>query len=401
MLHAIMTTVVAVSIFTKHFRLGCAFQTPLKVVRSRRFSDKNAAFGRTTFRYIRGDLESCRMTSSSDETSAQTSAIASDVNLEQYYNKNNLDDQVFSAMSEDGGLKVTVATTRNLLNEMMIQHSMNPVAGDALGRATLCALMASNGMQEQQMFQLSLKGDGPLRGCVTIVTGKGEARGYVGNPSLSDDFTLSEAIGSGTVQVVKNHPDWPNPYNGITSIRHGDIDRDVGIYLAESEQRSCALAAATSFNGILCTSAGGYLVERLPDCTTETMQHMEKNLAKLVEMNGEDGEALPANLLLEGKTPVDIATVLLDGLGMKPLNQVTPSVFCECSEEKLFRSLRLLPREEVDEVLKDEGKIEARCQFCGKVYRMGPEEVAKRFTEASGDPSLDEDFEKEMKNKES
>ena len=91
--------------------------------------------------------------------------------------------------------------------------------------------MASNGMQEEQMFQLTMKGDGPLRGCLAIVTGKGEARGYVGNPSLSDDFTLNEAIGSGTVQVVKNHPEWPRPYNGITQIRHGDIDRDVGKYL--------------------------------------------------------------------------------------------------------------------------------------------------------------------------
>lgn len=99
---------------------------------------------------------------------------------------------------------------------------------DALGRATLCALMASNGMQEDQMFQLSMRGDGPLRGLLAIVTGKGEARGYVGNPSLGDDFTLKEAVGVGTVQVVKNHPDWPRPYNGITSIRHGDIDRDVG-----------------------------------------------------------------------------------------------------------------------------------------------------------------------------
>ena len=39
---------------------------------------------------------------------------------------------------------------------------------------------------------------------------------------------LSEAVGKGMVQVVKNHPDWPNPYNGITQIRHGDVDRDIG-----------------------------------------------------------------------------------------------------------------------------------------------------------------------------
>ena len=62
-----------------------------------------------------------------------------------------------------------------------------------------------------------------------ISNGKGEVRGYVGSPMLGE-MDLPEAIGSGSVQVVKNHPEWPNPYNGITAIRHGDIDRDIGNY---------------------------------------------------------------------------------------------------------------------------------------------------------------------------
>lgn len=77
------------------------------------------------------------------------------------------------------------------------------------------------------------------------------------------------------------------------------LDR-VGAYLAESEQRSCALAAATSINGILCTAAGGYLIEQLPFADEEAMETVSKNLAKLVEMDG--GDKLPTNLLLSGKT---------------------------------------------------------------------------------------------------
>lgn len=61
--------------------------------------------------------------------SSSSTALGALPSLEQYQNKNNLDDQVFSAISADGGLKVTVATVRNLLNDMMIQHSMNPVPG--------------------------------------------------------------------------------------------------------------------------------------------------------------------------------------------------------------------------------------------------------------------------------
>ena len=172
------------------------------------------------------------MTSNSDETSPADTTAEEDIDFTPYLNKNNLDDQVFSAISADGGLKVTVCTMRNVLNEMCIQHSMNPVPADALGRSTICALLASNGMQDEQVFQLTLKGDGPLRSCVSIVTGTGQARGFVGNPSLGGDFTLKEAVGKGTVQVVKNHPEWPRPYNGITAIRHGDVDRDVGEFIS-------------------------------------------------------------------------------------------------------------------------------------------------------------------------
>jgi molecular chaperone Hsp33 len=42
------------------------------------------------------------------------------------------------------------------------------------------------------------------------------------------EMPLAEAVGKGAVQIVKSHPDWPRPYNGITAIRYGDIDRDVG-----------------------------------------------------------------------------------------------------------------------------------------------------------------------------
>ena len=200
-------------------------------------------------------------------------------------------------------------------------------------------------------------------------------------------MTLEEAVGKGAVNVVKNHPDWPRPYNGITAIKHGDIDRDVGIYLAESEQRSCALAAATAVTGILCTAAGGYLIEQLPDVTDEEVAKIEKNLGKLVEMDG--GDQLPTNLLLGGTTPFEMMEVILDGLDMQPLQELEPVLDCDCTEDRLLRALRLLPKAEVEALLEKQEKLEARCEFCGKVYEMGPDDVRKKLAEATGDPSLD------------
>ena len=113
-----------------------AFQLPSKSSTSflgRKQWASSVAYGRTTFRHMRGDITSWRMTASPEESSSAPSVESTSSttlpDLEQYQNENNLDDQVFSAMSADGGIKVTVATMRNLLNEMMIQHTMNPVPG--------------------------------------------------------------------------------------------------------------------------------------------------------------------------------------------------------------------------------------------------------------------------------
>jgi molecular chaperone Hsp33 len=208
-------------------------------------------------------------------------------------------------------------------------------------------------------------------------------------------MSLLEAVGKGVLQVVKNHPDWPRPYNGITEIRHGDIDRDVGIYLAESEQRSCALAAATAVKGILCVAAGGYLIEQLPGCTKEEIAHVERNLGKLVEMDG--GDQLPTNLLLSGTTPLEIVEIILEGLDRQPLQHITPELLCDCTEDRLLRALRLLPQAEVEDLLKKQEQLEARCQFCGKVYRMEAWQAKEKLETATGDPSLDADFEDKSK----
>ena len=325
--------------------------------------------------------------SPSDEVGASQgdgSVTGTDDSFLEYRNKNNVRDQVFSALSGEGGIKVTAATARNIMNDITLQHTMTAISAEALGRTVICSLLMANGIQDEQIVQITINTEGPIRGIVAICNGKGEVRGYVGSPMLGSDLTLEDAVGrTGAVQIVKNHPDWPRPYNGITAVRHGDIDRDIGIYLAESEQRSCALAAATSVTGILCNAAGGYLIEQLPGTTEEEKRKVEENLAKLVELDG--GDKLPTNLLLSGRTPLDIAKIVLDGLDMKPLQQIEPILKCECTEDRLVRSLRLLPLSDVEDILKKQERVEARCEFCGKVYRMEANEVRDKLAQ---DPTV-------------
>ena len=87
-----------------------------------------------------------------DEKSATPVQLSS----ESYANQNNRRDQVFSAISKDGGIKVTAATVRNMVNDMSMQHTMTPVPADALGRTLVCGLLMANGMQDEQTVQITM-----------------------------------------------------------------------------------------------------------------------------------------------------------------------------------------------------------------------------------------------------
>ena len=52
---------------------------------------------------------------------------------------------------------------------------------------------------------------------------------------------------------------------------------------------------------------------------------------------------------------------------------------CTCSEERVLRSLRLIPRAELEETLEAEESLEVKCEFCGKRYAMTPDEIREKL----------------------
>ena len=59
------------------------------------------------------------------------------------------------------------------------------LAAAALGRALTCTLLVADGLKDEETFQVTFNGDGPLRGVMATANGKLESRGYVGNPAVT------------------------------------------------------------------------------------------------------------------------------------------------------------------------------------------------------------------------
>jgi molecular chaperone Hsp33 len=201
--------------------------------------------------------------------------------------------------------------------------------------------------------------------------------------------------------------DGPNQYSSITQIRSGEIPEDINYYLLESEQRQGALAAgvfvstsggqavadnagaapvqvnfgagdaapAPVSGGLRVEAAGGWIVQLLPFAAEESIALLEANLAAL------QGRS-PTSLVRDGLDGRGVVELLLNGLEPqftpdKPVKSIAES--CPCSEERVMRTMALIPRDELEHILEENEVIEAKCEFCGTLYRATPGEVRERL----------------------
>ena len=126
-----------------------SFQSQIRSSSASKAFSHRRAVGGLVARYLSSQSEG--------ESDKNANVETKDHLLEEYRNKNNIRDQVFSAISADGSVKVTACTCRNLINDLMIAHTMTATPADALGRSIACVLMMSNGMQAEQTLQVTLK----------------------------------------------------------------------------------------------------------------------------------------------------------------------------------------------------------------------------------------------------
>lgn len=232
------------------------------------------------------------------------------------------DQDVFiSALSQNGHVNVKVISAKNMVQAIKEKRELSGVATELLGRVMLSTMLVANGIKDEETLQLTFNGDGQAKGVMAISDGACNVRAWIGNSDLDDlrdpetlKADIKSAVGKGTLQVVKNHPSWRIPYNGVVEIASGEVAPDVAFYLASSEQRNTALGVGLQVDPLSgnVASAGGFYVEMMPGVEEESVLKVEVNLAVIKERFGSvDAGHLFA--LKEPITPYKLVKMLLDG----------------------------------------------------------------------------------------
>ena len=285
-----------------------------------------------------------------------------------------MSDQLIRAISQDGLIKVSAVSTRDLTERARQIHKTLPVATAALGRLLAGASMMGNALKEEAAsLTLQIKGGGPLGTLLAVSDHEGNVRGTVENPAV--DIPLREdgkldvgtAVGNqGTLTVIRDLR-LKEPYVGSVGLLWGEIAEDIALYFVESEQipTACGLGVLVDRDQSVL-SAGGYLVQLLPGAGEETAERLEASLRA----------AGPVTELLKADPdPEALLRAALPGLALEVLEKRPIAYRCDCSRERMERALISLGREELRAMIDEQGSAELTCRFCDNVQRFSREEL--------------------------
>ena len=119
----------------------------------------------------------------------------------------------------------------------------------------------------------------------------------------------------------------------------------------------------------------GFLVQILPDADPAEVERVEANVKQMPKLS---------DLVLDGTDCNDLLDRLLDGLGGRARHTSKPVFHCPCTRMRALRTLALLDRSELHEMVEAKETQEVRCQFCARAYTFSPQEIGSMVPHAAG-----------------
>ncbi|HEX7066154.1 MAG TPA: Hsp33 family molecular chaperone HslO [Bacillales bacterium] len=284
-----------------------------------------------------------------------------------------MEDYLVKATAFDGQVRAYAARTTNTVAEAQRRHDTWATASAALGRTITGAVMTGAMLKGNDKLTVKVEGGGPIGAIIADADGKGEVRGYVGNPHV--DFDLNEsgkldvarAVGTnGTLSVVKDLG-MREHFTGQVPLISGEIGEDFAYYFVSSEQVPSSVGVGVLVNpDHTILAAGGVIVQMMPGAAEITAKRIEKAIEKVEPIS---------KLIESGLTPEEILNEWLGRDNIKILDRMDLQFECNCSKERIANGIISLGQEEIESMIEEDGQAEATCHFCRSVYHFDRDEL--------------------------
>lgn len=293
------------------------------------------------------------------------------------------------AVDKSGSYRVYVTVTTDLVQEAVFIHDTTPVASAALGRVlTAAGLMGIMLKSDEDKLTVNFKGNGQARQILATAHGDGTVKGYIANPYV--DLPLKEngkldvggALGEGELTVIKDLG-LKEPYMGTIALVSGEIADDLTAYFYISEQQNSSVALGVKVERDLSIgAAGGMIIQMLPGAEEAAVDALEEMIGKMEPLTTSISRVMEETPGLSQSGIVrrlmeEIFADMPEKYRLQALEEREIRWECDCSRERMARALATIGKEDMREIIEEDGKAELQCHFCLKKYDFSRQELTE------------------------
>lgn len=299
-------------------------------------------------------------------------------------------DEMAVFVMADGRIRGALFHGTRFVNQMRAQHNLGILESLVLGQASLCAALMIPLMKGQEHLCWKYDVDGPAAGFSIEADSTGYVRGFLYNEHIPVDkplenWDLKPFLGTGSMSVSRIHKEDSAPHISTVEVNSGNIAEDLAWYYKQSEQISTAFNTGIQFDRQgRVIGAGGMFLQVMPETGGKNNSGASKSSSSDAEA---DGQFL-ARVEMAFKTAPSLGQWFSEGGKIEDIvyglfREFTPSVAlrrdirydCPCSEETFANYIKMLPKQERDDILRKKEPLEIQCRNCGSVYTISVEKL--------------------------
>ncbi len=281
--------------------------------------------------------------------------------------------RILKTLIFDGNISLSLVDSTDIVNKAIEYHNLTELTAAALGRTlTASVFMASNLKNEGDKLSITVSGDGVGGHIIVSADSNLNVRGYIDNPSASlplkpnGKLDVAGCVGKGRITITRSMG-LKEPYTGSSEIVSGELAEDFSYYYAVSEQEPTAMALGVKIKNGKCIGAGGVVIQTMPFCPEDVILKAEKLISNFYDISTQ-----VQKMGLEG--------IISNYFSEYTFTEKCAKYHCICSKDYIDSILISLGKDEIFDIIKEQGKVEVNCQYCDKKYVYNLKDATKLFT---------------------
>lgn len=253
-----------------------------------------------------------------------------------------------------------------------------------MGEMTAGSVLLASSLKFEGSLIMQVQGDGPVRLAVVEVRNGLLIRATVKmneGEKVEDSMgmrALLNAHGHGRCAIMldpKDRREGEPLYQGVVPLTGENIAQALMSYMEQSEQIHTKLWLAADVK-----SASGLMLQQMPNFggKDENLKEDEDSVNRIETL----ASTVTDQELLE-LAPQEITHRLFWEETLDYFEPTEPKFACTCSREKVENMIRNLGEVEALQIVKEQGRLEVTCDFCGKTESFTAEDIVNLFDDGS------------------